>query len=211
MKATLLLLATLAGCAQRAPAPPTPAVPGVDVRHYDLALRLDPATRRVDGRVRIGLARADTLTPLPLSFAGLDVGAVLVDGAPAAARREGAHLVVPLPEGRDTALVEVRYGGVPPEGLYAGDYDGHPVVYTDAWPDRVRGWMPGVHHPADPATLTLTLDVPPGYEAVGTGVPTSVDATGDGVRYRWHLADAAPTYTFGFAVSDFAVTHDVLG
>lgn len=207
--ALLLAAGLLAGCT-RSGAPPL-AAPGIDVQRYDLTARLDPATLHLDARLRIVLQRADSVARLPLQLAALEVDSVRVDGMPVQPRREAGGLVVPLTGRSDTPVVEVRYRGVPSEGLYTATYEGQTVVYTDSWPDRIRGWMPGLHHPSDPAAFTLTLDVPAGYEAVGTGVPQGIDTLGGWVRYRWRLDDDAPTYTFGFAVSDFSVTTDALG
>src|SRR5690606_923515 len=155
-----------------------PANPGVDVRWYDLTARLDPASGHLEARLRLGAHHPDTLTRLSLDFLEMDVDTVPVDGRPVDAWRVGRRLVVPLAGGRDSSVVEMHYAGVPPEGLYRTGYQGIPVAYTDSWPDRVAGWMPGVHHPSDPAVFTLTLDVPLRYEAVGTGLPVAVDTLG---------------------------------
>ncbi len=175
------------------------------MRHYDVELRLNPTTRRLEGRVRLLVRHPDTLAALPLAFDGLSVKRVAVDGRPVDARRPPHRLVVPL-DGDTTSTIEITYGGVPETGLYAGTHEGQRVVYTDSWPVRGRGWLPGVHHPSDPATLDLMLLVPRGREAVATGEPVAVDTLHRWTRYRWELEAAAPTYTFAFAVSDFAGT-----
>ena len=210
----LLLLATLAaGCARRPAPPPVPT--GVDVQRYEMEARLEPQARRLEARVRIVVHHADTVTRLPLTLSGMEVGRVTVDGAPVAAVRTGAQLVVPLAPGREASIVEIGYAGVPPEGLYRGEHAGQTVVYTDSWPDRVRGWMPGVHHPSDPAAFSLTLDVPQGYEAVASGAPPGAagawEEAGAWRRYRWRLDVPAPTYTYAFAVADFSLTETTLG
>lgn len=204
------LLLVLAGGCRPAPPPPT-AVPGVDVTHYEVALRLDPASHEVVGHARLTLSHDAARTELPLGFGPMAVDSVQVDGRRVEARRAPGRLVVPLSRGQATARVDVWYRGVPEEGLYAGAHAGLAVLYTDGWPDRVGGWLPGVHHPSDPATLALSVEVPAPFEVVGTGVPAGVDTVGTHRRYRWRLDTAAPTYTFAFAVSDFSVAEAALG
>jgi aminopeptidase N len=217
-----LAVALLAGC--RAPEPPAPGrVPGVDVTAYGVALRLDPATLRLDGHVRLRLRRvpagdgpeaggapADTLA-LALDRA-MRVRAVRVDGRPAAFTHAGGVLRVPLASAAGGATVEVVYGGTPEGGLYAGQAAGQRVVFTDGWPQRGAGWLPAVHHPADPAALALAVEVPAGWEVAAAGVPEGVTPVPGGYRrWRFTLGQDAPAYTFAFAAADFAVVEDSSG
>ena len=192
---------------EAAPYPPR----GVDARHYDVSLRLDPATRYVEARVTIEIQRSDSLTRLPLLFDGMMLDSAFVDGAPADLNREGQRLVVSLPGGQTTSRLSFVYHGTPATGLYTARHEGQAVTFTDAWPDEGRGWLPGIHHPADPATWTLTLTVPVGHEAAASGTLVRLDTLADAVQYQWHLGMPAPLYTLAFAVSDFTTTEVVVG
>ena len=216
MRLSLLLALGVALSASSCAAQPAADVyvppPGVDVRHYDLDLRLDPEALGLVGRVVIDVAHPDSLDALPLALTGLDADSVWVNGELVRAVQTAGRLTVPLPSGRTESRIAIAYGGAAAEGLYDGTHAAQQIVYTDSWPDRARGWMPGVHHPSDPATLDLSLTVPPGYEAVATGYPLGEEVLpGGSTRYRWRLDDAAPTYSYAFAVSDFAVTSASLG
>jgi aminopeptidase N len=188
------------------PQPMPIASPGLDVEHYDLTLALDPATGALQGQAAINVRHSGSAVVLPLMFEGLQVSEVLVNEAPVQPDLRPGGFDVPLPDSRNASVVKVSYQGVPAQGLYREEYEGQEVVFTDSWPDRARGWFPGVHHPSDPATLTLTLDLPRGYEAVGSGAPSAPEQVGSNTRYRWTLNASAPTYTFAFAVADFAPT-----
>lgn len=205
-----LLLCVQAGACRAQPAVYVPP-PGVDVQRYEVALDLQPEALFLAGRVGLDVRHPDTLSILPLAVTGLEVDTVRVGGQPVPAEQADGRLLVPLPGGMTSSRLEIIYQGGPEEGLYAGAHEGQTIVYTDSWPDRVRGWLPGVHHPSDPATLDLTLTVPRGYEAVATGEPAGVDSLADAVRFRWRLDAPAPTYSYAFAVSDFAVTTTALG
>lgn len=207
--AVFLTGALNAGCRGQQPHDVYVPPPGVDVRQYDLELQLDPETRRIEAQVNLHVRHPDTLTTLALAFGALDVHRVQVGGDAVDVERSDNRLLVPL-DGDSSSTVEVAYAGVPETGLYEGSYKEQRVVYTDSWPERGRGWLPAVHHPSDPAALDLTLTVPIGYEAVGTGLPVAVDTLEEQVRSRFELRNSAPTYAFAFAVGDFAVT-DVAG
>ncbi len=212
MIAVLLSCVLWAGCQQQAAPPPYEPPPGVDARHYALDLSLDPATGQIRAALDLSVAHPDTLRVLPLLFNGvLQLDSAFVGRRAAKVERRGDMLLVPLPAGADSSRVRLVYHGTPPVGLYAAEHEGQErVFYTDSWPYRARGWMPGLHHPSDPATLDLTLSLPMGYEAVASGQPGAVDTLrsdtlGGVVRSRWQLSEPAPTYSFAFAAADFDV------
>ncbi|SHK72941.1 M1 family metallopeptidase [Rhodothermus profundi] len=198
---TWLALLLWVGCG----VPPRPAyLPpvGIDVWHYEVTLRLDPETRRLEGRVTLEVRRTPSATELPLCFDMLTVDSAWVDGqAVAPVRREG-RLIIPL-NGTLRNRITLAYHGIPPEGLYEATYLGQRVVFTDSWPYRGCAWLPAVHHPSDPATLTLRLLIPRGYQAAGTGRLVQIDTLTEHVRFHWQLDATAPTYSFAFAVANF--------
>ena len=204
----LLCVALIVGHAACAdpPAPPPPS--GLDVRHYDLALRLDPATRALQAHATLDVRHPDSLTALPLAFEALTIDTVRVDGVVVVPKRRGSRLSVPLSRGQRASQIDIVYHGTPQRGLYSSNYGPQQVVYTDSWPDDGSGWLPGLHHPADPATFSLHLTLPLGYEAAASGRLQAVDTLGDAVRYRWRLDVPAPSYAFAFAVADFSLTED---
>jgi len=204
---TLALLA-LAAC--RADAPPAPT-PGVDVRRYDVALRLDPETLAAAGHARLYVAHPDAR----LLVLGLDdamaVEAVTVDGRPVTFEREGQRLVVSL-SADGASVVEVTYRGRVEEGLYRAEAAGQRVVYAEGWPARTAGWLPAVHHPSDPARFVLYLEVPARYDVVASGTPEGMEETDDWRRHAFRLDADAPVYTLAFAVADtFTVVTDTAG
>ncbi len=203
----LIAVVAIVACRESpAPRPPT----GVDVQHYDLALRLDPATRALQAHVVLDVRHPDSLTALPLAFEALTIDTVRVNGVAVVPERRGSRLWVPLSAGQRASQVEVIYHGTPQRGLYSAAHGSQQVVYTDSWPDHGSGWLPGLHHPADPATFALRLTLPLGYEAAASGRLLAVDTLGAEVRYHWRLDVPAPIYTFAFAVADFSLTEDAV-
>lgn len=204
------LLATAACAAGCREAPPVPtAQPGVDVRHYTVDLTLDEQALVVDARAVLTVAVADSVAILRLTLDGPTVTGVEVDGASVPFRYEGRTLAVDVPPG-DTVEVAVGYRGRPVAGLYREWVDGEPVTFTDGWPDRVAGWLPGHHHPSDPATLDLAvrLAATSGRRVLVSGVPAPVP---DAAVARARLDHPVPTYAFAFAAGTFTTHERPLG
>ena len=203
----LIAVGILAACSD----PPASLPPsGLDVAHYDLTLRLDPPTRALQAHAVLDVRHPDSLMVLPLALEALTIDTVRVNGVAVVPERRGLRLRVPLSVGQRASRVEIVYHGTPQRGLYSAAYGSQQVVYTDSWPDDGSGWLPGLHHPADPATFALNLILPVGYEAAASGALQAVDTLDAEVRYRWRLDVPAPIYTFAFAVADFSLTEDAV-
>ncbi|WP_412068345.1 M1 family aminopeptidase [Rubrivirga sp. IMCC43871] len=210
-----LLFLAFAGC--RGDASDGVEAPGpqadVDVRGVRAEITLDPATLALDGTVALTITHPPSLVSLVLGLDDvLEVATVRVDGEGVLFVHDGDALRIPLFDpavsvGDSASVVEVVYAGTPQAGLYADDADGARVVFTDGWPDRTAGWLPGVHHPSDPARLDLTLDVPSQFEVVASGALVSDDVSAGRRRARFVLDGDAPVYTFAFAVGDFSITE----
>ena len=208
--AGLFALLLLAGCGQGETATDAPT-PGIDVRAYDVRIRLDPVSLHLSARVRLTIfhtAEASTLN-LQLSEA-MRVHRIFVDEDRVRFERQGDRLRIPLPEG-DSALVDIIYSGRVDEGLHRGDAGGQTVTFSQAWPQHGAGWLPGVHHPSDPARFDLHLIVPKDYDVAASGVFESAGIRPDSMwkRHIFSLGADAPTYTFAFAIADsFVVVED---
>ena len=197
-----------------------PPQPGVDVLETIAEVRLEPETLALGARAALVVRHPDSLGALVLGLDdALEVRAVRLDGQAVAWSRDGDALRVPLDGaplagagrgGETTSVVEVVYRGTPAAGVYAGEHGGQRVVYTDAWPDRAAGWLPGVHHPSDPTRLDLTLDVPAALDVAASGAALSDSVAGGRRLARFVLDRPAPVYTVAFAVGDFDVV-DVPG
>lgn len=178
-------------------------LPGVDVQHYDVHLHLDRSTTHIEAQATLTVHLSDTTDALRLALDGLDVDTVRVDGILVTAAHRRGVLTVPGPLPPGLHRVYVRYAGTPDSGLYSREVADQPVRFTDSWPVRGRGWFPGVHHPSDPATWRLTLDVPPGRDVLATGTLQHSDTLSSTVRTVWTLDQPAPTYALAFAVGNF--------
>ena len=182
-------------------------VPPAHVHHYDVTLTLDPERAHLTGHARLAVTGGGD--GLSLGFANLRVDSLHVNAQPVAFdQRSDAIVVTTGRTARDTLTVDVWYVGAPHVGLRHDTFQGQPLVYTDGWPDAVRGWLPGTHHPARPATLHLTLVTPPDLDVVASGEAVGDARDADMRRTQWALNVPVPTYAFGFAAGPFTMIPD---
>jgi aminopeptidase N len=172
--------------------PERPYQPRVDVQHYTFALSLPDTGAHLTGHARVRVVRTAPTDTLRLDLVGLRVTGVRVGGRPVRAAHEGARLHVPLPPGRgdslgDTLEVEVRYAGVPTDGLITTrDPSGRWQAFGDNWPDRARHWLPVVDHPSDKATVTWEVTAPRARTVVANGTLLGTrDLSGGRRLTRW--------------------------
>jgi aminopeptidase N len=182
-------------------------VPAAHAHHYDVTLTLDPERAHLTGHARLAVTGGGD--GLSLGFANLRVDSLHVNGQPVAFdQRSDAIVVTTGRAARDTLTVDVWYVGAPHVGLRHDTFQGRSLVYTDGWADAVRGWLPGTHHPARPATLDLTLITPPDLAVVASGEAVRDRRDAEMRRTQWALDVPVPTYTFGFAAGPFTMVSD---
>jgi aminopeptidase N len=211
--------ASAAGAAGRgAPGQGDPYFPlagngGYTVRHYDLDLTYDPATKRLDADATIKARATAGLKAFDLDLSGLKVKSVTVEGKKASWTHEGQELVVTpkkaLKKGA-AFTVDVVYGGVP---AYVTDPDGSP----DGWiptddgafvagePQGAMSWFPSDNHPLDKASYSYKVTVPAGYTAVCNGVLTSQRTKGGQTTFRWEQTQPMASYLATATVGKFDV------
>lgn len=205
-------------------APPASAARGerpIDVLHYHFELTLAEDAPRIAGRATIRwTALRDGLDAIELDLEaadengrGMTVEAVQEDGRALEfthqEQRLEVRLVRPARAGERRTLT-VLYGGEPVHGLViTGGPDGRPGTwFGDNFPDRFRGWLPGVDHPSDKATCEFDVVAPARFQVVANGSLVEETDLPDGLRRtRWRESVRVPTYVMVIGVGPFAVEH----
>jgi aminopeptidase N len=199
-------------------APAGPAAPPrltVAILGYRFRLSLPDSGERIAGRavIRIRRPRAGAVDTVPLDLVGMEVREVRGGAAGAALRHryDGRILRVVLPRAAAPGpeSLTVRYTGRPADGLVIGALSGgRRSWFADDWPDRARGFIPCVDHPAFKAPVTWEIDAPAGLRVVANGVLRGVADVGRG-RRRWVYVERhpIPTYTMVFGAAPFAVSR----
>lgn len=185
---------------------------GYDVTDYDIVLRYDPATDRLEGRTTITARPTKALSRFNLDLR-LPASAVEVDGRPATIRQDGGELQVtpaePVPAGRPMT-VRVDYAGVP-SSIPGGAGVAAPWVRTAdgavavGQPDIAAWWYPSNDHPSDKATVGVTATVPAGVEAISNGAllggPEPADPGWE--RWRWQATKPMAPYLAFVAIGQY--------
>ena len=205
------LRAQAAGPAPERAAPPRLTV---GILGYRFSVTLPDSGDTIAGRAQVRLRRLRAGVPdtVPLDLVGMAVHEVLGDaGRPLAAAYDGRVLrvVLPVVPRPDTETITVAYAGRPADGLIsATDARGRRIVFADDWPDRARGFIPCVDHPAYKAPVTWEIDAPAAMRVVANGAFVAVrDAPGGRRRWTYVEARPIPTYTMVFGAALFAVSR----
>ncbi len=205
-----------------------------DVRHYDLALRVDPATRRIAGRLT---ATVDIVAPTDVLVLDLDttfaVPAVSVDGAAASVTRRGGQLWIGLGGTRmpgTRVAATVLYEGAPRVAVrppwdggftWASTADGRPWIATSCQGEGADIWWPVKDHPSDEAdSMAITVAVPADLVVATNGRLMGVDdgalagvvpgaaPTGAWRTHRWRTVYPVNNYGVALNIAPYRVIED---
>ena len=169
------------------------------VVHYDAHLEVDIARGGVSGTVVLtAVGRGRGGDSLQLDSGDLIVDAVTVDGRTVEFSTANHHLDLPTPRlgPGERLLVSVTYHGRPRGGIrFLAERD---QVYTAF---STSQWLVCLDAPDQKATLRLSVKLPDGVVAVGSGRPVG--------NHEWVLDMPTSTYLFGFAAGRFHSVADV--
>ncbi|MGK5549239.1 M1 family metallopeptidase [Streptomyces sp. URMC 127] len=186
---------------------------GYDVSHYDLRLKYQPRTDRLEGTATLLATATQDLSRFNLDFL-LDVDEVLVNGQKATFARPGGYELEVTParavERGGSLTVVVRYSGTPSEkksgryGAWLRTPDGALVAGE---PTSAPWWYPGNDHPADKATYDISVAVPDGLQAISNGVLASKTSKLGWTRYNWRSTQPQASYLSTLAIGKFDITE----
>lgn len=187
---------------------------GYDVLSYDIKIRYDPHTDRLEGHTTVTARATEALSRFNLDLR-LPASAVTVDDRPASIRQDDGELQVtpdaPVQAGQSMA-VRVDYAGVPstiPGGAgvaqpWARTPDGAVAVGE---PDIAAWWFPSNDHPSDKASFTVTATVPAGVQAISNGALLGgPEAAERGwAKWRWQESQPMATYLAFVAIGHYDI------
>lgn len=207
--------------------PLLPEQAAYDVRHYDLALAVDPAAQSIKGTLTV---RARIASPLEKFVLDLDEALAvetvsLVKGKkrePLRFERREGRLWIDFPQRQKagkTVEIAVAYGGKPrvaPRPPWVGGFvwsktaDGQPWFATAVQNDGADLWFPVKDHPSDkPETVALRFTVPDPLVAASNGRLQSVVKNADGTStYQWFLSNPVSNYNIALNVAPYKLVED---
>lgn len=179
---------------------------GLDVRGADTAAGTVVVRFRRRGR-------GDVI----LDFRGFSVGDVVVNGRPATAEFNGAHLRVraaTLRAGENRIAMSFR-SAIAPSGAsiirFRDLTDGATYLYTLLVPADANLLFPCFDQPDIKARITLMLVTPRSWTAVANGAVARRDSTGDLLRWRFVPTSPISTYLVAFAAGPWKQVTRVRG
>lgn len=235
--ATLLFFVIFIGCfeakAQRAfteratgsGGPLMPEQAAYDVKHYDLALKVDVDQKSIAGTLTV---RALIVKPLNKFVLDLDksmtVDSIRSGGRELKFERTEKQIWIELPKpakpGQNVEIA-VAYHGTPkpaPHPPWVGGFvwakskDGSPWFATAVQMDGADLWFPVKDHPSDkPETASLHFTIPKALVAASNGKLQSVKDNGDGTHtYNWYVSQPIPNYCIALNVGPFKLVKDTV-
>jgi aminopeptidase N len=180
------------------------AMAAYDVRHYELAVNVDPAARRLEGRNIVTVDAAARVDDFEIHLDDrLEVVAVAVDGVPRPFRhRRGVirtELESPWARG-ERHRVRIDYAGEPKVALRPPWIDGfvwsetptgEPWIGVTGQGDGGDNWWPCKDHPSDEPDegMDIALTVPSGLVGLSNGRRVGETDNGDGTTTsRWRVS-----------------------
>jgi aminopeptidase N len=189
---------------------------GYDVQHYTLDLAVDVAANTIDGTVTIEAQATQDLSSFNLDLIGFEIGAITVNGAPAAWDHAPHELTItpaaPLLTG-EAFTASIAYSGSPSElniasssmPYLAGWVNYGDGIFVASEPAGAAGWYPVNDHPLDKATYTLRITVPKPYMVAANGLLQDTIDNGDTNTYVWETRDPVASYLVSVNIGDFVM------
>jgi aminopeptidase N len=194
-----------------------------DVRHYRLAIAVDPAAKTIAGTLTMRATWLAAQPELQLDLAAeLSVRALRLGGEPVPfEHRDGVlHIrpAVPLGIGKEFQLA-VDYGGTPHEAkrppwdggfTWAKTKDGAPWIATTCQGEGADLWWPCKDHPSDkPDGFDLLVTVPKGLVVAGNGTRQGEpQVDGELATFHWQVRSPISNYNIALAIAPYVELTD---
>ena len=193
-----------------------------DATYYRLALKVDPARRRLTGAVTTeARARVADLRQVELDFLNnMTVDSVRSGGQALDFAHTNDRLRITLPRAfqpEESFTFTVYYHGNPQggSGLASFNFDSHgsdnaPLIWTLSEPFGARAWWPCQDHPADKAdSVDVIVTVPDTLVVASNGKLVSTTDHGDGTRtFFWAERYPITTYLVSLAITNYVTFSD---
>jgi aminopeptidase N len=185
---------------------------GYDVAFYHLQLKINPASREIEGQM-VMEATSETagLMTAPLDlYANMQV--LSVGESAASFTRAGNVITLTLKQQYQRGekfRVSVSYRGQPESGGFGAftfnTHNGAPIIASLSEPYYARLWWPCKDTPTDKAdSVQIDLTVPGDLIAVSNGKLENVQADNSWKTFFWKTRYAIATYLVSVAVSNYA-------
>ena len=188
-----------------------------DVLHYDLAVRVNPEERTIDGLLKMTAKWEGGSGWLSLELdSPLEVRAVDLNGATIKTKPVDGRIKIPslgLEEGA-TFELSIAYGGTPreaPRPPWAGGFtwkktkDGSPWIATTCQGEGADVWWPCKDHPSDkPESMDIRVTVPDPLVVASNGKLKGITVEEDGwSTHHRHVSTPIANYSVALNIAPY--------
>jgi aminopeptidase N len=199
-----------------------PEQANMDIRHYTVALDVDPTQKTINGYTVINLNLLQPAGSLIFDlWHGLTIKQVWVNGKPAAYTHSNDDLVnipITLPAGK--AEVKIAYGGKPAiseRAPWVGgfqwekDASGNPWIAITCQGEGAKIYFPCKDHPSDEPNegADMIITVPKGLVVAGPGLLQQVTTKKDKSTYHWKTNYTISNYCILFNIGKYKVVKRI--
>lgn len=191
----------------------------MDIKYYELDLKLDPEQKTLSGEVGILFEQLTTQTHWELDLMNAyKIESIMSDNKSLPFTHENGKITIPF----DGSLVEngmvkltVKYGGlvrIAPNPPWEGGFtfkkspNGNHWIGLSCQNDGADIFMPCKDQPSDkPDSVRMSISVPIGYQAIGNGLLESVvEFENEEIIYTWVTRYPINNYSINFTIGKFA-------
>jgi len=190
---------------------------GYVVKHLSAAIRLNLATKSIQGEARYAITLTDRIDHVDFDAAEMQINSVMVNGSEAHFNYDGRVLRIYITGNAGSEFtVTVSYSAKPRNGVHfilPDEYykDRRPMVWTQGESEDNHYWLPIPDYPSVKLTSELTLIVPKPLTAVSNGYLVESRDLGDETLWHWRLDKPHSAYLIAFAAAEFEVLEENCG
>ena len=189
--------------------------PAFDVLSYHLNIRINDTTNRIQVVEDIEVIYQQKESYFRLNLAdnqdnrGMTVSKVTINGQEVGFQHGDNQLILFTPAFLlgDTNWVQIRYSGIPKNGLIISENKFKSrTFFGDNWPNRAQHWMACVDHPSDKAKIQFDIKAPQHYTIIANGKKIYEQVDEQGIKMTSYQSDLLlPTKVMVFGAADFKV------
>ena len=197
---------------------------GVDVRHYDIRLKVDPKRKIISGHVNIKIKIIDEVRFIELDLLNqYFISKVMIDSVTTPFKhRDNTIFIKPQNlEINSTILVTVEYKGKPPiaenppwDGgfTWSKSKDGYPWIGVSCQSNGSHLWYPSKEHPSDePESAEIHITVPKPLSVASNGILQSVkEHKNKWTTWHWSTKYSINPYNINFTVGHFELIERIV-
>jgi aminopeptidase N len=185
----------------------------IDVLHYKFQIEVSDKSDTIYGNtaIQIKFNRPTSTFDLDIILQnekgkGMIIDSIIGNGIRGFAKQKDKIQIFFLKPHTDTAVVSIRYHGIPNDGLIISkNPHSDRTFFADNWPNRAHNWIPCVDDLADKASFEFWVTAPSHYKVVSNGILSEEKISGDKKLTIWKEDIPLPTVVMVIGIARFAV------